>query len=62
MSTAAPAAWTPRQAIITGSAGAGVQPSEALPNTSRAARKHRRRPMLSAARPAGSSNAASTIA
>ena len=62
MSTAAPAACSARAAISAGSSGATAHPSDAMPNTTSPARKHARRPMLSAARPAGSSSAASTMA
>jgi hypothetical protein len=62
MSTAAPAACSARQATSADSSGATAHPCDAMPNTTSSARKHARRPMLSAARPAGSRSAASTMA
>ena len=62
ISTAAPAACSARQAISAGSPGATAHPSDATPNTTSPARKNSRRPMPSAARPAGSSSVASTMA
>ena len=59
---AAPAACSARQATSTARSAATAQPSDAMPNTTSPARKHGRRPMPSAARPAGSSSAASTMA
>ncbi len=62
ISTAAPAACSARQAISAGSPGATAHPSDATPNTTSPARNNSRRPMPSAARPAGSSSVASTMA
>ena len=59
---AAPAACSARQATSAGRSGATAQPSDATPNTTSPARKNFRRPMPSAARPAGSSSAASMMA
>jgi len=59
---AAPAACSARHVISSSRSGAAAHPIDAAPNITRPARKHSRRPMLSAARPAGSSSAAKTIA
>src|SRR5579863_9601274 len=62
MSSAPPAAWTTRAATSTQTSGAAAQAAEARPNTTIPVRNAARRPIRSAARPAGTSSAANTIA
>ena len=62
MSSAPPAAWTTRAATSTQTSGAAAQAAEARPKTIIPVRNAARRPIRSAARPAGTSSAANTIA
>ncbi len=62
MSSAPPAAWTTRAATSTHTSGAAAQAAEARPKTIIPVRNAARRPIRSAARPAGTSSAANTIA
>jgi hypothetical protein len=62
ISSAPPAAWTTRAATSTQTLPAAAQAAEASANTTTPARNAARRPIRSAARPAGTSSAANTIA
>ena len=62
MSSAPPAAWTTRATTSTQTSGATAQAAEARAKTTTPARNAVRRPIRSAARPAGTSSAANTIA
>jgi hypothetical protein len=62
ISSAPPAAWTTRAITSTQTFGAAAQAAEATPKTIIPVRNAARRPIRSAARPAGTSSAANTIA
>src|SRR3984885_15178884 len=62
ISSAPPAAWTTRAATSTQTSGATAQAADARPKTTIPVRNAARRPIRSAARPAGTSSAANTIA
>ena len=62
MSRAPPAAWTTRAPTRTQTSGAAAQAAEATAKTIMPVRNAARRPIRSAARPAGTSSAANTIA
>ena len=62
MIIAAPAAWTMRAAISAPTEGDTAHRAEPTVKVARPSRNIRRRPILSANRPAGTSSAASTIA
>ncbi len=62
MSSAPPAAWTIRATTSSQTSGATAHAAEAIAKTMTPARNAVRRPIRSAARPAGTSSAANTIA